>query len=657
MAGRSDIEAGKAHIRLYVKKSELQQGLGWMSGQLKGIGSQVMRVGGMVAGLGTAILAPFALALGTFTAVGGSLADMSARTGIAASSLGELGFAAKQTGASLEDVEAGTRRMQKTIAEAAQGNKAAKEALAALGLTAEDLKGKLPDEQLALIGERLIAIEDPARRTEATMAALGKSGTKLLPMLENLKALREEAQALGIAPLDKSVAMADQLGDAFDAVRAVGKAAAFEIGAALAPAILPAAEAVKNIAGSVNLWVRENGALVRTVAAVGLGVLALGGIIAAAGAGLFVMGAAISTVLAAAAALGTVLGALVSPIGLVIAALAAGAVAWARYTASGRAAISYLSARLGEFLAFGREVFGGIADALMAGDLALAGRVAMAGLMVAVRTGQLAIITSWEDLKLRVFGIWDELSIQAQAAVAFIAGAFTSFGEQIGVQWSDISAALTGVWIGFETAAIAAFQGAMKAAMGFLTMMKLVTAGITAAFSEAQKLTPGAVSTALAGANVGAKATTGIDFAKIITDAEAARAETEARLRGGAAGRQMEREAGRAGAIEAAATAAAQARSELDTALEEARKARRAAEARKAGGGAAGPDAEDGGIVAEIKQKALVTFSAASLVASGGGDRLVEKQIRLAEQQVAKAELIHQDLVTLKNKPPPGLRE
>jgi hypothetical protein len=87
-------------------------------------------------------------------------------------------------------------------------------------------------------------------------------------------------------------------------------------------------------------------------------------------------------------------------------------VAWARYTASGRAAISYLSARLGEFLAFGREVFGGIADALMAGDLALAGRVAMAGLMVAVRTGQLAIITSWEDLKLRIFGIWDELSIR-----------------------------------------------------------------------------------------------------------------------------------------------------------------------------------------------------------------------------------------------------
>jgi hypothetical protein len=79
----------------------------------------------------------------------------------------------------------------------------------------------------------------------------------------------------------------------------------------------------------------------------------------------------------------------------------------------------------------------------------------------------------------------------------------------------------------------------MKAAMGFLTMMKLVTAGITAAFSEAQKLTPGAVSTALAGANAGAKATTGIDFARSYRR-RGGPCGNEARLRGAAAVRWIE---------------------------------------------------------------------------------------------------------------------
>jgi hypothetical protein len=33
------------------------------------------------------------------------------------------------------------------------------------------------------------------------------------------------------------------------------------------------------------------------------------------------------------------------------------------------------------------------------------------------------------------------------------------------------------------------------------------------------------------------------------------------------------------------------------------------------------------------------------------------QQVRLAQKQVQQGELIHQDLVTLKNKPVPGLRE
>ena len=59
----------------------------------------------------------------------------------------------------------------------------------------------------------------------------------------------------------------------------------------------------------------------------------------------------------------------------------------------------------------------------------------------------------------------------------------------------------------------------------------------------------------------------------------------------------------------------------------------------------------------DIKRQALVTFSAAALVAGGGSGNLQLQQVRLAQKQVQQGELIHQDLVTLKNKPVPGLRD
>src|SRR5690349_2846317 len=143
--------------------------------------------------LGGAIIAPIAGAIAHFVKFGSELNDMSARTGVAASSLAEMKFAAEQTGASLADVEAGLRKMAKE------------------GHNVKDF------DQIAAT---ITAIEDPSARAAAAMEIFGKSGTKLLPMLANLKALREEARGAGLVPSDEAVSVADALGDAFDKVRA-----------------------------------------------------------------------------------------------------------------------------------------------------------------------------------------------------------------------------------------------------------------------------------------------------------------------------------------------------------------------------------------------------------------------------------------------------
>src|SRR5262245_50736158 len=650
MAGRGDIEAGKAHIRLYMKNSEVVKGLNWLGGKLQGLGTSALKIGGLVTGMGASIIAPFVAALGTFMAVGGELADMSARTGIAAGALVELGFAANQTGAELADVEAGTRKLNKTIAAAASGSKTARESLAAVGLTAKDLKGKLPDEQLKLVGKRLAEIPDPAKRTAATMELLGKSGTKLLPMLASLKELRTEAQRLGLAPTEEAVALADDLGDAWDATQAVIKASIFQIGAALAPALLPAAKAITNIAATVNRWVRENGALIRTVAAIGGALVAAGAVITAVGVGIVGLGAVLASAATVVGFLGVAFSALVSPIGLTIAAVVGAVAAWVRFTTNGQAALSFLSARLGEFLSFAREVFGGIVDALMAGDLQLAGQVAMAGLMVAFASAKLALVKVWEDIKLAVLGAFDEVLIAGRSAVAFLTSLWNAFSLALAVAFPTAMRLASQGWTAFKIAGTLALQGLIELA-GRLSAALRVAVGVMKTAVDLSSVDT-SVKIAAAAATEGFQQS---DLGQLIGQATAAAAAEANKARDEAAGKQMERQAGRASAIDSAAGDVAQARAELDRALSAAAEARKAAETRAASGPAK-PGTPEFEAASIGKAASFATFSAAALIAMGGGASPTKRLEAIGTRTAVAVEAMHKDVIRLRDKPVKGMR-
>src|SRR5689334_9556301 len=106
MAGRGEIRAGKAFVELSLKDN-LTKGLKNASQKLKDFGGGVATVGAGVAALGTGIVAPLLAAASRFADVGSALNDMSARTGVSAQALTELGHAADMTGATMEGVEKG----------------------------------------------------------------------------------------------------------------------------------------------------------------------------------------------------------------------------------------------------------------------------------------------------------------------------------------------------------------------------------------------------------------------------------------------------------------------------------------------------------------------------------------------------------------------
>ena len=67
--------------------------------------------------------------------MGSDLLDMSQRTGVSVEALSELGFAAEQSGADMETLEAGLRKMQKFDRGSGRpARRQAQEALARLGL-------------------------------------------------------------------------------------------------------------------------------------------------------------------------------------------------------------------------------------------------------------------------------------------------------------------------------------------------------------------------------------------------------------------------------------------------------------------------------------------------------------------------------------------
>ncbi|NUQ51008.1 MAG: phage tail tape measure protein, partial [Phycisphaerae bacterium] len=290
MANTQGIRAGRAFVELGVS-DKLTKGLRAAQKRLEAFGAGLRSIGTRMTALGAGILAPLAASAKTFANMGDSLDEMSARTGVSVETLSELALAAELSGADLETLEIGIRKMQKAITEAASGSKSAIDALAQLGLNVQDLVDLSPEQQFKLIADRISKIDDPTRRAALAMEIFGKSGTRLLPMLQDgakgLAKFQEQARALGLTVSTQAAKDAAVLADALDTVWRVLKQAVFTIGSALAPTVTELANKVTRAVVAFMTWVKENNALVVTVFQVAAGV-------AAAGAALITLGVAAS---------------------------------------------------------------------------------------------------------------------------------------------------------------------------------------------------------------------------------------------------------------------------------------------------------------------------------------------------------------------------
>ena len=431
------IRAGRAFVELFADDSKLVRGLKRAEAKLKAFGEGIRSLGLKLAGLGSAIVAPLIASTKVFAKMGDDLAKMSARTGFSVESLSELGFAAELSGASMEVLENGIRKMQRTIVDAASGMQSAQDALALLGLTVADLDKLSPEEQFKLIADRLAAIEDPTIRATAAMELFGRSGTQLLPMLEGgaagIEQLQEQARKLGLTISTEDAKAAERFSDTLEIMWKVLKQNVFVIGSALVPVLTQAAQWLTKTSTVAADWIKKNKELIVTIFKVAVAVVA-------AGAGLVVLGYAITGVAKAMGVLavvitgvgtalkllGAVLAFLVSPIGLVITAVVALGVVILNVTGAGAKALAWLGEKFNVLKEDAITAYQGIADALAAGDIALAAKI-----------------------------LWLTLKMEWTRGINFLEKAwlnFRNFFIQIGVDaWHGLLAAVEVVWHSLET--------------------------------------------------------------------------------------------------------------------------------------------------------------------------------------------------------------
>lgn len=359
-AGKSDIEAGAAFVRLYTKGYDL------VLNQFTSLGKSLTGIGLTLAGIGAGIGAPLIAATSHFVEVGGALDDMAHRTGIARNKLAILSYGAKQVGIDISTVEAAVKGMIK--------------------------KGFDPSEFDRIVKD-INSVDDSFKRAQLSVYYFGKAGYEILQLIEEWDSIQKRAKDLGIGLSDDDIRLADQLGDAVADLQAVFSQITTKVGAALAPVLLPILDAVTTIASVVGKWVDENRELVPIVAAVAAGLFVVGLTIAGIGQGLLVIvpllgaiPAIVTTWSLLMAAVATPVGALALSIGAVLAILVAIGLAialatflWLRFTESGQqfwakmvagfnAYMTNWRAFIGEF----KEGFRGIADAIKAGDIELA---------------------------------------------------------------------------------------------------------------------------------------------------------------------------------------------------------------------------------------------------------------------------------------------
>jgi len=404
-ADAKGIRAGKAYVELGTLDKSLTRGLRAASAKLRAFGNGVAAIGLRTMGIGAAIVAPLAAAAKVFSSMGDEIGKMSKRTGLGAEFLSELGYAARLSGASLEDTEKQVTRLQRAAYDAARGSKEQVEAFASLGVSATDASGALrPTEDIFRdVVNSLAGVTNETQKAGLSLVLFGRSGTQILPMIHDgekgLKAMMAEAHKLGLVMSKEDVQAAEEMTDQFERLWSAAKMGVFRVGRALAPILGDFAAGTARIAATIGDWINKNRELIVLVLKLGVGLIVagvgmalLGKIIAGVGLALGLLAKGISLSIG-------LLKLLLSPIALTTIAIGGLTAAVVHFSGNSGRVLSGVGKAFAGLRDDAVLAFNGIRDAMAAGDLQAAATLLWAFLKMTWARGVAALKAIWGGIK------------------------------------------------------------------------------------------------------------------------------------------------------------------------------------------------------------------------------------------------------------------
>jgi hypothetical protein len=232
---------------------------------LAGLADRARSLGGIIAGLGVGLsLAGFVGTLKKTVDEMDAAAEAAERVGTSVENFSALGYVAKQSGADVQILEDGLLKLTRSLATAKEGSGPAADAFAKLEI--DPAKFTDPAAALVALSDKFAALPDGVAKTSLAMDIFGKSGAKMIGMLnqgsDGIRQLADEAEALGVVFDSAAADAAGRLNDNLDKLKAAGTGLGAEVAAQVVPGLTQVSEAMVTAA-------KEGGLL--SAAWVGLG--------------------------------------------------------------------------------------------------------------------------------------------------------------------------------------------------------------------------------------------------------------------------------------------------------------------------------------------------------------------------------------------------
>jgi hypothetical protein len=191
------------------------------------------------------------------SATGDAVFVLGDKLGVGAESLTRLTFAARQNGATQQDLAVALQALSNRAVRAPQE-------FAKIGVSVRDASGQIKavDVLFRDVAEAISRLPPGAARVAASQALMEESGRKLVPVLQlgarGLDALGARADALGVVLSQDSAVAANAFGNEMTAVSDALGATAYQVGSLFVPAFTEAFKAVQGGAGDLNAGIAEN---------------------------------------------------------------------------------------------------------------------------------------------------------------------------------------------------------------------------------------------------------------------------------------------------------------------------------------------------------------------------------------------------------------